>query len=77
MKNKTTKKFKKNKEVQKAALQFIEDCATLRLSRNLRKILLDYISQNKDCLPVDFDVYLYDFNMLFDFLEVIFNEQSR
>ena len=59
----------KNKVVQNAALQFIEDCTPLRLSRNLRKLLLDYISQNKDCLPVDFDVYLYDLNMLFDFLE--------
>ena len=38
--------------VQTPALQFVSDCTPFMFSRNLRRILLDYISQNKDCLPV-------------------------
>lgn len=53
-----------------AALQFMEN-ASPQFSRNLRNLLLDYISQNKDCLPVDFDVYLLDFNNLFALLDTI------
>ena len=53
-----------------AALQFMEN-ASPQFSRKLRNLLLDYISQNKDCLPVDFDIYLLDFNNLFALLDTI------
>ena len=43
----------------------------LRLSKHLRRILLDYISREKDCLPIDFDVYLSDLSNLFEFLDAI------
>ena len=46
------KQKESNDGLQTAALQFIADCTPFRFSRNLRKLLLDYISQNKDCLPV-------------------------
>lgn len=71
-------KIKNNNIVlQTAALQFIADCTPFRFSRNLRKLLLDYISQNKDYLPVDFDVYLLDFNNLFELLDKIDDEQLK
>ena len=65
------KQKESNDGLQTAALQFIADCTPFRFSRNLRKLLLDYISQNKDCLPIDFDVYLLDFNNLFELLDKI------
>ena len=71
-KNKQPLKMKKaNKVLRTAAMQFVTDCVPFRFSRNLRKVLLDYISQNKDCLPLDFDIYLLDFNNLFELLDKI------
>ena len=71
-KDKQPSKLKKNNSVlHTAAMQFIADCAPFRFSRNLRKLLLDYMSQNKDCLPVDFDIYLLDFSNLFELLDKI------
>lgn len=51
--------------------EFTEACNMERLSKNLRKILLDYIGQNKDWLPVDFDLQLNDLNLLFDLLDAL------
>ena len=71
-KNKHAPKQKQSNDVvQTAAMQFVSDCTSFRFSRNLRKLLLDYISQNKDCLPLNFDVYLLDFNNLFELLDTI------
>ena len=71
-KNKHALKLTKDNAVLKiAAMQFVSDCAPFRFSRNLRKLILDYISQNKDYLPVDFDIYLLDFNNLFELLDKI------
>ena len=50
---------------------FIENTNFTRLSNSLRIVLLEYVAQNKDCLPLDFDLQLNDWNMLFDFLAVI------
>lgn len=70
-KNKHHKNIRKpNKDLQNAVLRFMED-ASPHFSRNLRNLLLDYISQNMGCLPIDFDVCLKDFNNLFAFLDVI------
>ena len=66
-----------NKILRTAALQFISDINPSRFSRNLRKLLLDYISQNKDCLPVDFNVMLNDLNNLFELLDKIDNVQQK
>lgn len=71
-------KFKNSKKITKtneilleATLQFLTDYAPIRLSRNLRKLLLDYVSQNRNYLPLDFDLLLNDFIILFDFLDVL------
>ena len=50
---------------------FLEGTNTKRLSSTLRRIILDYIGENKDYLPIDFNLQLSDINMLFDFLEKI------
>ena len=71
-KDKHALKLKKDSAVlQAAAMQFVSDCTPFRFSRNLRKLLLDYISQNKDYLPLDFQIYLLDFNNLFELLDRI------
>jgi hypothetical protein len=55
-----------------AAFQvFIDATPPLRLNNHLRRILLDYIAREKDCLPIDFDVYLFDLSHLFEFLDTI------
>lgn len=50
-------------------LTFTSNINSQRLSTNLRRILLQYISENKDYLPVDFDIQLNDINILLDFLD--------
>lgn len=52
---------------------FLSGTDTKRLSTSLRKILLDFIAENKDYLPIDFDLQLADLNMLFDFLDSIYS----
>lgn len=62
---------KQNRELNRATKQFIESSPPLRLSKHLRRILLDYMISQKDCLPVDFEIYLADLSNLFDFLDCI------
>ena len=50
---------------------FLDASPPPRLSKHLRRILLDYISREEDCLPIDFDVYLSDLSNLFEFLDAI------
>lgn len=52
-------------------LTFTSNINTQRLSTNLRRILLQYISDNRDYLPVDFDIQLNDINVLLDFLDTL------
>ena len=66
-----------NSKVLAALLVFIDSTPPLRLSKHLRRILLDYVSSEKDCLPVDFDVYLLDLSNLFEFLDAIADFQAR
>ena len=54
-----------------ALLVFIEVTPPIRLNKHLRRILLDYIAREKDCLPIDFDVYLFDLSNLFEFLDAV------
>lgn len=60
-----------NPKLISALTVFIDASPPLRLSKHLRRILLDYISREKDCLPIDFDVYLSDLSTLFDFLDAL------
>jgi len=58
-----------NPKVIAALLDLIDATPPLRLNKHLRRILLDYISREKDCLPIDFDIYLFDLSNLFEFLD--------
>jgi hypothetical protein len=60
-----------NPKVLAALLIFIDATPPLRLNKHLRRILLDYIAREKDCLPIDFDIYLLDLSNLFEFLDAI------
>ena len=64
-------KHKHQQEILPAVDEFKQSCNIARLSKNLRTLLLDYIAQNKDWLPIDFDVQLNDYNNLFDLLAVL------
>jgi len=61
----------KEAESRLALLHFIEHGNPKRISKHLRNILLDYIEGQKNCLPLDFDVYLSDMRLLFDFFDAI------
>lgn len=77
-KSKLSNKHRKpSKVLTQAAFNFMADSSALMFSRSLRNILFDYISQNKDCLPVDFDITMNDFNNLFAFLDAIEDEFSK
>jgi len=60
-----------NPKLISALIVFLNASPPLRLSKHLRRILLDYISREKDCLPIDFDVYLSDLSNLFEFLDTL------
>jgi hypothetical protein len=51
--------------------ELIESIDSQRTSKSLRTIVLDYISTQRNALPIDFDVWLYDFSLLFDILDEI------
>ena len=72
-----SKHRKPSKALIKTAIEFITDSCPLMLSRSLRNIFFDYISQNKDCLPVDFDITINSFNSLFALLDAIEDELSK
>ena len=59
-----------------ALLGFIDSTPPIRLSKHLRRILLDYIAREKDCLPIDFDIYLIDLFSLFEFLDAILDANA-
>ncbi len=77
-KSKLSNKHRKpSKVLTQAAFNFIIDTSPVKLSRSLRNILFDYVSQNKNCLPVDFDITMNNFNNLFAFLDAIEDEFSK
>ena len=65
-----------NHKLISALTVFLDASPPLRLSKHLRRILLDYISREKDYLPLDFDVYLTDLSNLFEFLDVAADVKS-
>ena len=65
---------KRNKRIEKNAINFFSDITPHKFSRNLRNLLLDYLSQNINCLPVDFDATLNNLNSLFALLDSIEDE---
>ena len=58
-------------EIQKSFINFLESAPASRLNRNLRKIFLDYLSQNINSLPSDIEGFLLDFYHLTNLLDVI------
>ena len=52
-----------------AIAKFLDSCNCSRLSKNLRRMFFDYLLHEKDALPVDFDLYINDLSLLFDFLD--------
>ena len=58
-----------SKSTIKAISKFNDSCNVKRMSINLRRLLLEYIAHNKNCLPIDFDIELNDFVALFEFFD--------
>lgn len=47
-----------------------------RLNRNLRKMLMLYLSYEKDGLPLDFEDFMTDLYLLYEFLDRVEDEVS-
>jgi hypothetical protein len=56
---------------------FINDADVVFLSRTLRDMLLDYIVFNKEALPIDFDLSIYQLSLLFKLLDRIEDENQK
>jgi hypothetical protein len=65
------KKNKHQTKITKDVEQLLNDIDGKLLSRFLRDMLIDYLQFNKDGLPVDFDISLYQLSVLFKVLDVI------
>jgi hypothetical protein len=66
------------KQTQKdAIIHLIYECNLQRIQKNLRTILLDYIAAYKDTLPLDFDIQLYDFQLLFELLDILIEDSTE
>lgn len=78
MKDSTSKKDEKNhhsnpfqpsENLLHALETFLENVPPQRLSRNLRKMFLLYLCAEKAGLPLDFEDFVLDLYMLFEFLD--------
>jgi hypothetical protein len=49
--------------------KFYENNNPVRVSRTLRRIFMGYLSAEKDALPVDFELYLYDITNVLELLD--------
>jgi hypothetical protein len=58
-----------SEKLQEEIAKFFGYVPASRLSRNLRKLLLSYLSLQKDCHNMDIDDLLLDLQLLFDLLD--------
>lgn len=54
---------------------FLQDHSPERVSRNLRKVLIDYLRSQQAGLPLEWDEILNDLESLFDLLDVAAREK--
>lgn len=71
---KLPKYSKLNKKLIKAFDDFVETTPSARLSKNLRDLLLLYLSIEKDGLPNQFDEFITDFYFLMQLLDAVEDE---
>ena len=62
---------KQNRELIRAVKDLMQSSPPIRLNKNLRRILLDYITSQSNALPLDFHVIINDISNLFSFLDFI------
>jgi hypothetical protein len=55
--------------LQSAVARFYDAVEPVRASRNLRRIFFGYLLQERDALPVDFELYINDLANLFELLD--------
>jgi hypothetical protein len=56
---------------------FTNDADVVFLSRTLRDMLLDYVVFNKEALPIDVDLSIYQLLLLFKLLDKIEDENQK
>ncbi len=66
-----------SKELQIEVATFFEYAPPARLSRNLRKLLLSYLSQQRDGHNLDMDDLLLDLQSLFALLDAVQDEMEK
>lgn len=70
-------KYKSNKKFLNYLENFITDADVTFLNRTLRDMLLDYIVYNKDALPLNFDISIYQLSLLFILLDRVEDENQK
>jgi len=65
-----------SKELADKMRYFIQDTSPARVSRNLRIVFFDYLRNQQEGLPMEFDQILNDMQNLFELLDVAAKEKK-
>jgi len=69
-------KNKLSKELTYKMRYFIQDTSLARVSQNLRTVFFDYLRNQREGLPAEFDGILNDMEALFELLDVAAEERN-
>lgn len=73
----TTPNSYHNKLLQQTVSEFLDAVDCTRLNRNLHSMLMDYMLYNKDALPLNFELFIYELSLLFYLLNVAGDVQNK
>ena len=65
-----------SKELTYKMRYFIQDTSLARVSQNLRTVFFDYLRNQREGLPAEFDGILNDMEALFELLDVAAEERN-
>ncbi len=65
-----------SKELADKVRYFVQDTSPGRVSKNLRVVFFDYLRNQREGLPMEFDQILDDMQNLFEFLDVAAEERK-
>ena len=65
-----------SKELADKMRYFIQDCSPARVSTNLRGVFFDYLRNQREGLPMEFDQVIDDMQNLFALLDIAADEKK-
>ena len=65
-----------SKELADKVRYFVQDTSPARVSKNLRVVFFDYLRNQREGLPIEFDQVLDDMQNLFELLDVAVEEKK-